>query len=346
MQIDAYASAAWYVDHMAPVWRALGPEAGRFHVRTSRTLAAATAVGLERVTSDPPAGTAPLYTVAIGDHLHARRLGRRRLALGQHGSGQSYAGAGGDAAANSSYPGGAGQDDVGLFLVPNDQAAGRTLATYPRARVAVVGCPKLDELPGHRPGAPPKVVAVSTHWDARVAPEAGSSWGAFRRAILELGRRFPVIGHAHPRMRAVGPFYRAAGIEVVDSFREVLERASVFVCDNSSALFEFAATGRPVVVLNAPSYRRTVDHGLRFEPRPGCPIQRGWHFCGASHVGPQVDTSVQLVPAIERALELRPADVAAREAALDIVYQPRHGSAALAARALLEWAAESKMEAA
>jgi hypothetical protein len=346
MPIDAYASAPWYVDHMAPVWRALGPEAGRFHVRTSRTLAAATAAGLERVTSDPPAGSAPLFTVAIGDHFHARRLGRRRLALGQHGAGQSYGGAGGPAAANSSYPGGDGQDDVGLFLVPNDQAARRTLATYPRARVAVVGCPKLDDQPGLRSDAPPGVVAVSVHWAARLAPEAGSAWPAFRRAILETGRRFRAIGHAHPRERNVGPFYRAAGIEVVDSFREVLERASVFVCDNSSALFEFAATGRPVVLLNAPSYRRTVDHGLRFEPRPGCPLQRGWHFCGASHVGSQVDTSVQLMPAIERALELRPADVAAREAALELVYQPRHGSAALAARALLEWAGEARVEAA
>ena len=47
----------------------------------------------------------------------------------------------------------------------------------------------------------------------------------------------------------------------------------------------------------------------------------------------------ELEAALDRALEFRPGDVAARERALDLVYQPRRGGAELAAAALREWAA-------
>jgi hypothetical protein len=57
----------------------------------------------------------------------------------------------------------------------------------------------------------------------------------------------------------------------VASLREVQRRAAVYVCDNSSSMYEFAATGRPVVVLDLPEgrikgigYRRNINHGLRF----------------------------------------------------------------------------------
>ena len=47
-------------------------------------------------------------------------------------------------------------------------------------------------------------------------------------------------------------------------FDEVMERSTLYICDNSSTLYEFASTGRPVVVLNAPWFRRDIEHGLRF----------------------------------------------------------------------------------
>ena len=43
-----------------------------------------------------------------------------------------------------------------------------------------------------------------------------------------------------------------------------MRRADLYAVDNSSTLFEFAATGRPVVVLNAPWYRRSVTAWPRF----------------------------------------------------------------------------------
>jgi hypothetical protein len=321
MPIDAYATAPWYVEHIAPIWRALGDQAGRFHVGR---IAMQAAHGLAGVTTMPVGGGGnPILTVAYGDMAAARRMGRTHIALGQHGAGQSYLGAGG--ARNPSYPGGSHQDCVGLFLCPNETSARLTREAYPTARVEIVGCPKLDALPPHRPSPNGTVVAISCHWDARVAPESGSAWPHFRTALLRLARTYSVIGHGHPRAIArMGPYYRAARIEVVPSFAQVLERASVFVCDNSSSLFEFAATWRPVVVLNSPAYRRQVDHGLRF-----------WSAAG---VGINVDGPRELDAAVARSLELRPQDVAAREQALDLVYQPRTGSAAIAAAALQGWA--------
>jgi UDP-N-acetylglucosamine:LPS N-acetylglucosamine transferase len=121
-------------------------------------------------------------------------------------------------------------------------------------------------------------------------------------------------------------YYRAAGIEFVRDFDEVCRRADVYVCDNSSTLFEFASTGRPVVVMNDVSWRRNVHHGLRF-----------WD---AAHVGVNVDRADGLVDAVALALEDRAEQRAARSDALDIVYVYRTGAAAGAA-AIGAWSREA-----
>lgn len=318
--LDIVATAPHYVDHALPIWEALPAEVRR-HFYVSGRSARDGIPGMravDQIRADP---AVPTLAVAHGDFKIARGAGRKRLALGQHGAGQSYS------TDHPSYPGGRDQAEVGLFLVPNETAADRTLAAYPKARVEIVGCPKLDSLPRRRrrAGEDP-VIAFSFHFSTSVAPETDGAYRYYRGNVRLLADRFKVLGHAHPRLQPkLRPWYKAVRIEFVASLEDVFRRADLYVCDNSSSIFEFAATGRPVVLLNVPGYRRDVEHGLRF-----------WAAAG---VGIQVNRGRELEPAIARALRKEPADVRAREAALDLVYQPRKGSAKLAAATLLDWAA-------
>jgi hypothetical protein len=255
--------------------------------------------------------------VASYKDLTIARRRHSRIVLMQHGAGQSY----GDE--NPAYPGGRDNEAVGLFLVPGEHPAARWRSAYPRARVEVVGLPLLDDLPSRKPG--PVTVAVSWHWNGPRMSASAFPW--FREAIPSIADEFALIGHGHPRRKDLPAFYAKHGIEYVPTFEEVCERADVYVCDNSSTLFEFAATGRPVVVLNAPPhvYPRDVSYGLRFwDAAPG---------------GRQVDRLPDLLPAIRRALEHRPEDIAAREDALEHVYTYRGGAAQRAADVIKEWAA-------
>lgn len=329
--MDALATEVQFVAHLAPVWRAL-EQPGTFWITPDVAAEAAkrgiraTVVEHARVderTAQEPLGSGPCLVASYGDNKKARRVGYGPIAFLEHGIGQSYLGP-----AHGSYAGGEDRDDVGLFLVPNAHAAGRWHAAYPDARVEIVGSPRIDELPrGPRRAdsvGTDAVVAVTFHWTCTLYPETMPAFAHFRGAIAELARARPVIGHAHPRMidRLAG-YYARNGIELVRDFDDVCERADVLIADNTSAMYEFASTGRPVVVMNPPWYRRDVHHGLRF-----------WD---AAHVGLQVSAPGELAQTVERALEdPHPED---REDALSIVYGLRTNGAAAAATALRDWLA-------
>jgi UDP-N-acetylglucosamine:LPS N-acetylglucosamine transferase len=173
-------------------------------------------------------------------------------------------------------------------------------------------------------------VAVSFHWPAplSISGYAGTALGDFLPALPLLTRRFDVIGHAHPNWQRRGDGAAAklakADIPFVRDFDDVCRQADVYVCDNSSTIYEFAATGRPVVVLNARQWSRKGP-------------QLGLRFWAASHVGINVDRHEDLVPAVTRALEYRAEDIAAREDALEMVYTYRYGAAERAAAAIVDW---------
>ena len=165
---------------------------------------------------------------------------------------------------------------------------------------------------------------MSTHWECHIAPETRSALRHFRSGLAELAKSHSVIGHCHPRARGwAEPIFRGLGIEFVSSFDEVCRRADLYVCDNSSSMYEFAATGRPVVVLNAPWYRREVNFGLRF-----------WD---AARVGLQCDEPAQLVETVIAALEDTTPARSDREAAVAIAYAFRSGAAQRAADAIVKW---------
>lgn len=319
--VDFAAHTAPYVEHLAPIFRALPEEhRGRFYV-TSWARAGAVDSGIpdaDLVVDDGDALPAGAHIV-VASYRDTTRARGRPVILCEHGAGQAYSNR------HSSYVGGVGRDDVVLFVVPNGQAATRNRRRYPAIPNAVVGCPKLDELAVVPPPTGPPTVAISFHWRCQVVPEAGTALDDYSPVLADLradlaAAGIDLLGHAHPAIATeIGPVYAAAGIEFVPSFTDVVRRAHLYAVDNSSTLFEFAALGRPVIVLNAGSYRRNVHHGLRF-----------WTEVG---VGLNVDDPAELLPTILRALE-DPEDVRrSREASVARVYPVRDGTSARRAAA-------------
>lgn len=285
MTIDCLAGERHFVDHAAPVWLAVPPEHRGTFVVPAGLVDHARRRGVPfPVTWDGELLTGPTLVASYGDLKRTSGT----VAYLEHGIGQTYS----NMPRHGSYPGGLGHERVELFLCPSERVAELWLERYPDASFQVVGIPRLD--PWHVRSFPrhdPPVVALSFHWNAQgVAPEAMWSFPHYARELERLARHgWAVLGHGHPR--AIGelrPWFERAGIEVVADFHEILDRADVYVCDNSSTIYEFASTDRPVVVLNAPWYRRLVDHGVRF-----------WQF---ANVGLQVDQPSRLVSTIEQAL--------------------------------------------
>ena len=323
--IDALATEAHFVDHIAAVFSALPPaQRGSFMTASAPTAERIRELGY--VPSEPRGSDNPILAAAFGDMVRAKSL-TNRIALMEHGAGQSYGGRG--VGQHGSYAGGRGRDAVGLFLHPGPHPAERDRRAYPGARVEVVGAPHLDTLP-QREGTPDHVVAVTFHFNGPICPETRTAYPHFFPAIAALSSRYQVLGHGHPRLwdmgrkgRQLADRYREFGIEPVQSFAEVCRRADVLVFDNTSAGFAFAATGRPVVVMNSPRYDRRVHHGLRF-----------WD---AANVGVNCDDPTTLGDCIDQALADNAEQQANREAALSLVYAYRTGAAKRAADALMDW---------
>jgi hypothetical protein len=320
VKLDAIATQTHFVDHLAPVWLALPEEArGTLYIRDRDH------AGLPNATREQiPKSRNPTLTASAGDLAWSRRIGRP-TAIMEHGCGQSFGG-GPRPRNHSSYAGGTSRD-AQLFLHPGPHPAARDRAVHPDARIEIVGCPKLDGLPRKPERSSPPVVAVSFHWNCSVVPETKWALPDFRRHVPNLAETglYEVIGHGHPRASdRLKHWFMEHGIEWVPTFAEVCRRADVYVNDASSTLFEFAATGRPVVVMNPDHYRRNVIHGLRF-----------WE---AATVGVQATPKTGLIDPVAEALRDKAAQRAAREKALDLVYAYRDGAAERAAAVLLDWA--------
>lgn len=223
--------------------------------------------------------------VMVASYVDAQRTHPAPLVYVEHGAGQHYVDT-----TSGSYSGGEGLDRVVLFLCPNEHVAERWRAAYPQTPAVVVGSPRVDQLreqqeqeddhsdeqqwrvhaPSHARQLDSSAVAVTFHWDCPLVPETRSAWPYYDEALPALVRwarhnDVELLGHGHPRIfERLARRWRALGVEPVGSFDDVCARAGVLVGDNTSALFEFAALDRPVVVLDAPWYRRDVEHGGRF----------------------------------------------------------------------------------
>lgn len=264
MRVDMYASRPHYASHMLPIWRALP--------RSMRGLM----TGWNRedwwAKTDPPVvRSLDVVTMIAGAVDMQSRAGFGPFVYVEHGAGQTYPG---DERSmlDPSYSGGAGHDDVVLYVAPSDTVAERWRARYPHVPVIVAGCPLLD--PWHRGDRPfiaerKPTVAITFHWDCALVPETRSAFRHYEHELarcVELWRAqgFEIVGHGHPRVYdALTTTWAALDVRQVP-LGWVYDHADVLVGDNTSALYEFASLGRDVVCMNAPWYRRDVEHGLRF----------------------------------------------------------------------------------
>ena len=285
--IDAYASVPHYHDHIWPIWEAL-ENRGRFIVHRS----------LENrrphdlVGAYPPPDRTPIIVAGTPD---LTKVAARRTVFVEHGAGQTYS------TAHPGYAGGPGRGRVGLFLCPNETVAGKNRVSYPRAVSVVVGSPRVEWLKRRRAGfgnvtSGRPVVVFSFHFNNMFWPEAHWAFPYYRDTLVSvmpsLKEKVEVLGHGHPRVwPQLSKFWQSVGVEPVEDFTEVCERADLYVCDNSSTLFEAAAIGIPVVLLNAPEYRRDIEIGLRF-----------WEH---ADIGPQVDHPADLADIVIGALSDR-----------------------------------------
>lgn len=293
--IDAYASEPQYVTHIGPVWNAL-PEKLQGAFSASATAARRAAeLGIATAQIRQERGTEARLTI-VASYMDEQHVKPRPVVLVEHGAGQSY---GHDGEHNPAYPGGRGREAVCLFICPNEMVAARWRQMYPDTPTAVVGSPFLDPWHGAAKAEPiirhdPPLVVFSFHWDCAVVPECGNAFEHYKNELWRLAlmtpeeRGFHMGGHAHPRAQTIMGWWRGIGVRTFNNFAEVLDYADLYVADNSSTIFEFASTDRPVLMLNAPEYRRDVEHGLRF-----------WR---AAEFLPYVDEPWALVNGIEMAL--------------------------------------------
>lgn len=332
MRVNLYASLEHYAEHLWPIWEAL-PE----HAR-----GAAWAAQPGSWWGEPLAGTAdarahpgPVLVASHGDCVAATTRGRHLIYV-EHGAGQTYEGdPTGVGATGMSGSSNRAMERVVLFVCPNPSVAARWRDRW-RAPAVAVGCPKLDDW--HIAGSPMRpnndsvqgrpAVAVTFHWDCSLVPETLGAWPAYDAALAELAawcRHHDVrlLGHGHPRIwPRIERRWQALEVQPVRHLSDVFDHADVLVADNTSAMFEFASLGRPVVALNAPWFRRHIEHGLRF-----------W-----DHVpGIQVDEPAQLLPTLERQLADPALGLEERDAAAAAAYAHQDGhAAARAAAAIME----------
>lgn len=245
--LTAYATRPQYRRHLAPIVAELG---ARGH-----TVEWATRVSAVRT-----------RVVLVASAADGARFTNRELIYVEHGAGQTYVDGPG-----FGYAGGPRLANVRLFLAPNERVAAAWLASYPHAAVETVGSAVLDQhVPRNAaPTTAQTVVAITGHWRCGVVPETMPALPHFRQVLPEIVGHFDVVGHAHPRIaRSMAAEWDRLGVRFEADPDVILRSASVVVADNTSLLYEAAALDIPVVVLNAPWYRRDVEHGLRFWSYP------------------------------------------------------------------------------
>lgn len=276
MLLSAYASQRQYARHLEPIVDELRARAHDVECWSQHASPFGPAfVDLQRHRVRP--------LLLVASFTDAHRFRDRHLIYVEHGAGQTYCVA--DERLAVGFAGGGGLDHVALFVCPSERVAGRWRAVYPHARVEVVGSPALDRYVAGRVRAstappllpatgrndrPPSrpVVAFTCHWrfGGDEIPEGMPALPRYLPTIGQLDRgRYDLLATAHPKIASrARRWWADLDVPFVEDPDEILALADLLVADSTSLMYEAAAVGIPVLALNDPSYRRNVEHGLRW----------------------------------------------------------------------------------
>lgn len=260
MKVHWLASKPHYAEHIVAVWKHL-PEAYR---------------GQHLTTFRAARDTDPDDFIMVGGYIDIARAEGRRVVYVEHGAGQKYEGL---PKGERHYHGSEHPENVVAYISPRDDVAD----SWGRPAIAA-GAPVCDPYPlGDMMDGDPKV-AITFHWDCKLLPETRSALDHYvhdlGRIVRELRQQgFRVYGHHHPRDARLPKIWKNLQVQQVP-VEWVRFNAGILIADNTSLAYEMLYLRRKVVTLNAPWYRRGVEHGLRF-----------W-----SHVpGVQVDSTDELL---------------------------------------------------
>lgn len=217
--------------------------------------------------------------VGLADQVTAEKLGFS-VVRGEHGIGQTY-----ETSSNrsSSYAGSPMHSRLYAYLAPGSHPHQQHVDRCPGVASFRVGSPFLDRFPPRENMQDSDAVGFVFHWNNQAQPETCSTWAYWVDPILDLIHKgIPVRLHCHPREAANfrSKFLTPHNLDGlwVETMEELHQVTDVVCGDNTSAIYFMAAAGHPVVLLNHPTYRREVEHGLRFWECSdvGIPCDKKW----------------------------------------------------------------------
>lgn len=261
MKINALATTSHYREHVEAVWKHL-PDALRGEARWGK------GVNDHGWPSDD--------VVMVGGFANIDLVPSHRVIYVEHGAGQSYRDIKESHA--SYYHGAQHPERVIAYLSPRQRVAD----TWGRPAYAA-GAPACDPHPLETGNTIP-VVAITFHWDAaKICPEAGSAFEHYGDALGALAERlyeqgFEVWGHHHPRDTFLPQVWNRIGVKLESDVNNVRAGADLLIADNTSLMYEMCYLNRTVIALNAPWYRRNINHGLRFWDWHGMEIDSPEHL--------------------------------------------------------------------
>lgn len=363
-KIDFFARREHFIDHLAPMWRLLPDKArGRFYIHESLRdylvkhyphhenygYYIVKSLRENGLSVELPYSENPLVTCAYGDFQNAYKQNpNRQFIMLEHGVGLTpFSDYMGD---NGGYAGGLGyRRFVDCFLAPNEYIAKKTAKVLDTMQY-VVGTPKLDKwakeyfwggnlLPlninysdeGRFVNKIP-TICISFHWNgSHVSPEAGNASSTFGapEVLLRIKEKYNLVAHCHPKAREqFKPFFEELGIPFIDNFEDVMKIADIYINDCSSTMYEFLVTGKPVIIMNSPHFRKDKHTGIRF-----------WDY---TDIGYQVKNPRELMDAIQATIDYPEKHIKQRRKAVADLYPHLGNSAQLAVDSILKFTQRTK----